>query len=350
MRVQLTGSRADEGTVAVVVAALVLPITILAGFTADFGTAYAGKHQLQTAADAAALAAAAEFNKYDGMCEEIAGDPVKVKEANDVASSYRKSNQPGSTEVEFAAQCSGDGKAIDVTYVAESSVETTFGRLAGVSQLTAQRSGTARLYLPEATIGLRPYAVCMDDLMKLNPAGPVRVDFPNPACGDQAAGDWYSVDCPESIGVTSAFAEKTRNGCTEPITVATTPDACANGAAATPYDCLGGNQAELDEIADAWDYLLGKSIVLPVFSETDDGRYPVNRMVAVEVCGYHWGSEKNHTTAGDCIGADSGPDDNENYLLLRLSRLVVSGTHRESDCAIGETTCDPKARAVRLVG
>ena len=110
-------------------------------------------------------------------------------------------------------------------------------------------------------------------------------------------------------------------------------------------------------------------VVLPVFCgvppcdqsaiSPDNGNgtiYPVQALIAVEICGYKWGP-KNYDSVGvnpDCSGVNnSGPtltstDPGDNYLLLRAERLQLSGKSDDSECAIGDPLCDKGLRKVEL--
>ncbi|WP_442940073.1 pilus assembly protein TadG-related protein [Nocardioides sp. B-3] len=70
MRVQLRRRpRNRDGAIAVLVALLAVVLFTLSAFVADLGVAYTSKRQLQTAADAGALAAA----------KRLAGNPDRAR-------------------------------------------------------------------------------------------------------------------------------------------------------------------------------------------------------------------------------------------------------------------------------
>ncbi len=86
-------------------------------------------------------------------------------------------------------------------------------------------------------------------------------------------------------------------------------------------------------------------------------RYPVKAIVGVEVCGYRWtnNSHRGLTTAGTCSGAahpsppPSGPGAPKDWLLLRLTRIQVTGASTPGGCTFGSSECDFGARTVSLV-
>jgi uncharacterized membrane protein len=119
VRVQL---KDDDGAVAVI-AALLLVVTVgIAAFTTDFGTAYVSKRQLQSAADAASLAAAQEFGKYPGTCETVTTNSTAREAALRIAEQYATANRAGDRRrTDWQADCSADGRSIEVTYANQGS-------------------------------------------------------------------------------------------------------------------------------------------------------------------------------------------------------------------------------------
>src|SRR4051794_20992600 len=105
MRVQLTPResgrsvrprtlrRDERGAVAVLSAALATLLCLMAGFSVDFGMAYNMKRQLQTSADAAALAAASVYAKYPGSCDQLLAKPAYKTEAQAAADAEALNNE-----------------------------------------------------------------------------------------------------------------------------------------------------------------------------------------------------------------------------------------------------------------
>jgi Flp pilus assembly protein TadG len=386
-------TRHERGAVAVIVGILAIVLFGIAAFTVDFGMAYVSKRQLQTASDAGALAAASIYAQRTGDCEALSADGAAKTLAQTAADDIREENRPGSTGGTLDVGC-GDNGALDVTYESEGDTDVLFGGLLGAesNEITTSRAATATVDVPdEVGSGLRPYMICSDHVPGGTlPSAVVKVDFPGTPIGDGPCptgsnpGNWWTINCPEGTNNSNAsLAEKTRDGCTDPVsTVSPQPaptappneslreallDGCDGGA---DQDCLNGVPGNIGgaEVWSAWSTLLGKSIVLPVFcgesvcdpaavtdASGDNVNYPVHKFVGVTICGYHWGArslKRGQTSTGVCSNntsnynaADGG--EAANYLLLAYTQVQVSGTTGPSSCALGGA-CDGGLRRLLL--
>jgi Flp pilus assembly protein TadG len=198
-----------------------------------------------------------------------------------------------------------------------------------------------------------------------------------------AGGSWWTSDCPTD-GNNGTLAENTARGCLTSIKRVNTTGvnvtdqsqmvpvlqaACA-ATNANPEDCLGGNPGNVasNNTVQAWDSLLGTDIALPVFNNNwqkwlfDSGYrcgqngnnacYPVQDLLAVRVCGYEWGGNKDNSSPDpECAGVAAlfGTGGNDNFLYLKLVNVLVGNVDGAFTCPVGDPICDLGVRAVRLV-
>ncbi|KRF24174.1 MULTISPECIES: pilus assembly protein TadG-related protein [unclassified Phycicoccus] len=393
---RLRSRRRDErGAVAVTVAMLMVVLVGIGAFTVDFGVSYVSTRQLQTASDSAALAAATKYGQLPGSCAVLAADTAAKAAVQSGVTSYREENRAGSTGSITSVACSPDGKALDITYSSAGSTESFLGGVFGHSSgYNSTKSATARVQVPTQGIGVRPYALCGSILPSVTtfPSPVFQMDLPstgNSLCpGAASSGNWWSIDCPEAPSNSNTYlGEATLNGCTDPISIVPNQGTRTgsdlrnylnNSCPVKSSSCLGANTGNLGgtPILNAWSSLVQerKRILLPVFCGTpspcdqaavvnaggNNAIYPVQALVGVIVCGYHFGTNNNQNSAaipmdGDCGGLNNpngltaAPGGNQdNYLLLRAVRIQVSGSSGDPQCAMGDT-CDLGARIYKLV-
>ena len=399
MRVLLTRGRPlhgeERGAVAVTVALLMIVIVGIGAFTVDFGMSYVSTRQLQAASDSAALAAASKYGEISGSCTVLAADSAARAACRAPSTAYRTDNRAGSTGSITSVACSPDGKALDITYNSAGSTESALGGIFGQSGgYNSAKSATARVQVPTSGIGVRPYALCGSLLPSITtfPSPVFRMDLPstgNSMCpGAASSGNWWSIDCPEAPSNSNTYlGTATEFGCTDPINIvpnqaprtgATLRTYLTNSCPVKSSTCLGANTGNLGgtPILNAWTSLVQaqKRIMLPVFcgvpSPCDQAAvvnaggnnaiYPVQSLVGVIVCGYHFGTNNNQNSAaipmtGECGGTNNpsnltaAPGSNQdNYLLLRAIRLQVSGGSGDPQCALGDTSCDLGLRTIKL--
>lgn len=391
--------RNQRGATAVFVAILAVMLIGLTSFTLDFGQAYVSKRQLQTGADAAALAAAAVYASHQGSCDDLKALSTTAAQAaaDDVLAQNRIGATPGTLDVD----CSPDGKSLDVSIDATATTPVTLGAVYGVKQLTTQRSATARLSVPNGSVGLKPYLICNFYVPDpLSAATVTTVPYPTNADSTgvcpHPSGNWFTLDCPHagnSNNGNPGLADATLNGCDHEVSVVSSQNttgskhdlytslvaACPSTASLmTDYDpdCLTANPGNLGSgnindptsIDGAWQAIVGTKGLFPVFCGTDkcdpvgyvpaspgnNAMYPVYKLVGAEICGWHWGSKNSGvypTVSGDpCSGANptTGTSTN-NYLLMAFTLVVTSGgTDDLPECALGDASCDGLARTFYL--
>ena len=391
--------RGESGAVAVMVALLSVVLVGIGAFAIDFGMAYASTRQLQTASDAAALAAATVYRNTPGTCAALTANTTLVASAQQAADNIRTSNRSGSTRDSIAVSCINGDKALQVRYVSRGSTPSFLGGIFGRGDgYETTRPATALVTVPDKGIGVRPYAICGAQLPPLAtlPTPVFKMQLPsagNSMCPDAgSSGNWWSVDCPEAASNgTSDLASATLNGCADPITVVPNQVPAPPAPARTPSElrtylegycparnasCLSANPGNLssEPIANAWATLVDRQepILLPVFcggapsgpcdtsavvnAGGNNAIYPVQSLIGVQVCGYHWSSAKEYDAGmtGECgannpMGYRSHQGDNQDkYLLLRAVPVTVpGGTDDPSECGLGGA-CDTGLRQVFL--
>ncbi len=85
----------ESGAIAIISALLAVVIFGMAAFVVDFGIAYNSKRQLQTAADAGALAAAQVYKSQTGVpCATLLGNLTLKAQAQAAADKWAELNRP----------------------------------------------------------------------------------------------------------------------------------------------------------------------------------------------------------------------------------------------------------------
>lgn len=388
--------RDESGSVVVLVALLAVFLLGMSAFVADFGVAYANKRQIQTAADAAALGAAGVFGEQPGTCQEIrtAGGAAATAEATTKVAQNEPPSAPA-TLTGFETTCTADGLVVHAT-VGGDSPNFFGGLLGGSGPYTLERSAGA-IVEAAATVGagLRPMAICSTTVGALTtfPSPVMKVAGPGRAansveCPDASSGgNWWTLNCPEDGG-NGEFDENIRNGCADPVTIVPGQDGLTGAALSShllnycpnfithPESCLGadpGNDLSSAPTMAAFDSLItsGELIFMPLFCGAptcnpaaitpDNGNgviYPVHKLVAAQICGYHFGNGNHHSgdmpMHGLCANnpsnywaGDGGQHDN--YLLIAVEQVQVAGGTAPTSCTLGDLTCDTGLRQVRMV-
>lgn len=392
----------EEGAVAIVVALLLSVLLIISAFAVDFGLSYTSSLSLQTAADAASTAAASSYADEQVTC--VGGTLARTggarslgvmqSDAQTTAADIMAANHLDAVESPGAFTVGCESGAIVVRWANTATTDVGLGGVIGMDEITTERRSAAALSVPDTTVdGLRPYAVCSDDLPASLPSGIMTIRYPgHVATGSQCpstSGGWLTLNCPvvadgnnypdEGNGQ-PALEYATEFGCSNPVSIVPNQDtdpavrhnqmvAACNPPANTPDgDCLGVQTGDVGNrrIWDAWRAILGEEITHPVIcgqppctpavsiGSGNNARHPVQRLAGVTVCGFHFGSNAQRhgdTQDGPCAGADASPGGNrsvDNYLLLVFNSLQTAGTVTPSTCTIGDTSCDGGLRRVLL--
>lgn len=374
-----------------IVAIMAVFLLGVTAFTADFGLAYANKRQIQTAADAAVLAAASELSRYPGACATAisTGGTAARAEADAKVAANDMNSLPAGVASDYSASCVNGIPTVSTGVT--SNVPRIFGSIFGSSDYSLRRSAAAVVEVPGTIAsGLRPIAICSKDLSSVGtlPSAVIKLKGPGGGhlpvdCPDAGrSGSWWVIDCP---GTTNGdLASNLADGCSQEVSIVpgqplpgtpTLPGYLTTYCATVNKSCLGSNPG--NDLGNAGTVAAGnalintaKDVILPVFCGnpscvpagiTDQGGnntiYPVHKFIGVQICGFHWGN-KNSTAAqmtGLCATSNnpSGFDpatgtNQDNYLLVVVKQIQVSGSTVPSACKVGDP-CDTGLRQVRLV-
>jgi hypothetical protein len=381
-------ARDDNGAVALLVALLAVILLGLSAFTADFGMAYANRQMLQTSADAAAFGAAGVYSDRPASsgCSTLLSQGQAAAAAEAAAKVAANDNNAAPASHVFTPQCVDNTLRIRVT--ASTNSPSFFGRLFGRNDYAVNRSATAVVGAASSVgPGTRPLALCSRDLLSLTtfPSAVMKFEGPNSSgtttsdCPDTSnAGNWWMLRCP---GETGNIADNLANGCASPVSLVPNQPApgstglrdyllnyCTSGAP-KPASCLNaepgnlrdsGSRAALTNLVNSEQMFFlpafcGGTTCNPGAVTTDGGSntiYPVFRIIAVRLCGYHLGNNDHSKMTGICANNPSnfntsvgGP--HRNYLLVAVQKTNVTGGETTSTCQIGDP-CDTGLREIRM--
>lgn len=386
-------TRDDRGAVAVLVSLVLVSLMALSAFTADLGVAYVNKRQLQTAADAAALGAAvvfAEGTSSGGGCSGMLSSRSGAAETEAVAKVADNDNDTAPAVPNFEPSC--DANALKVKVTASATSPSFFGRIFGRNNYPVDRTATAVVGVASSVgAGLRPLALCSRDLLTLTSFPTPVMKFEGPSGGPTKslasdcpeasnAGNWWVLRCP---GESGNVGDNIANGCKNPVSLVPSQPApgspalrshllsyCANPSL-HPESCLGaepGNLRDSNSVSALEGLVTSeKTFYLPAFcgapacdpgAVTDNGGsnaiYPVFRIIAVRLCGFHLGNNTFSRMTGACANNPGSFDvsvggPHRNYLLVSVQQVNVSGPVVSTGCKIGDP-CDTGLRQVSMTG
>jgi len=269
-------TRDERGAVAVIVAVCAVLIFGATAYAVDLGNAWETRRNMTTGADAAALAAAADYALGDNGCASSA--PRYLDENVDEAS---------------LEGCNHTAKNADSGYVTVrgGTVATfTFAGIFGIDNQDIHATTTAEYGIPTAVSGLRPFGLCLngdDDLTAwLNlPSGPngqsqpititYSKDQPD-ACGANAPGNWGVLDFDGGANSNDDTKDWARNGYPGEVSI-------------SPPTIPGDTGAFSNSLNSALNFLKGSGdfFALPVFdSVTGSGsnaRFNIVAFVSVKL-------------------------------------------------------------------
>jgi hypothetical protein len=366
----------------------------MSAFTADMGVAYSNKRQIQTAADAAALGAAGVYSTVPGAtgCSTLLtnGRPAAATEARSKVSANDNDAAPATHE--FLPSCDANTLKVKVNVTTDS--QSFFGRLFGRDKYTVTRSATAVVGVASSVgAGLRPLALCSRDLLTLTsfPTPVMKFEGPSEGGGSGSGthqdcpdtmnpGNWWTLRCPSS---NDNLAYNLANGCRNPVSIV--PGQPAPGSSTLtshllnycgnpglhPEACLTsdpGNMRDSGSLNALKTLVDGEgTFFLPAFCGTptcDPGAvsvaggsntiYPVFRLIAVRLCGFHFGNGNGvySKMTGACANNPSNFNasvggNQRNYLLVSVQQVNVSGPIVSTNCKIGDP-CDTGLRQVNM--
>lgn len=342
MRVQLRHrGRGEDGVVAILVAILAIVLLIMSAFVVDLGMAFTSKRQLQTAADAGALAAAKRFAAEPGTCAELKANFSAEAEA--IAESIATTNRPEQVKELFQVTCLTSGRykgALQVTYRASGVTPTVFGRGAVGDDISTERSASAVVFVPSKA-KLRPYALCDLDIPAVDelPTEVREIKMPGQAwsgsdCASaETGGNWWFVNCPGMSTMNAAeVATALKEGCANdaevvepqvpspPTALSSSLTVNCNDQSDVSPSCLDADTGEANVVvpvvAEAWNAILGETVLFPVFCTTSsvcspstvtgtgtNRVYPIFKLAPAVVCGFHiLDKDSKSINTGDCAG------------------------------------------------
>jgi hypothetical protein len=389
MRV-LVRNRDQSGAVALLVALLSVVLFGIAAFVVDLGSAYSSKRQLQTGADAAALAGAAVYAQKPGTCASLLSNAGVRAEAQAAADGELSNNFPQASGTAIQVTCPAGG-GLEVTYVDSFNSPTYFAGLFGVKSLAVSRLAAARDRVPPTAPGLRPYGVCDGDANPATlPSAVIQIGGPGNAHGGsdcpeaESGGNWWNLNCPEDPGSSdpNELADQLTNGCSDDVTIVTGQDpstpatlsasltSACHTASAYSSSCLSGdtgNNLKNSKVTAAWDSLLGKTIIVPVFCSTptcnpdtvqgtggSGTHYPIYKLASVEVCGFHiYNKDNQYATDSTCASPTynlayvKSLDKAQVSFFFRFVQFQVDGGDKGNNCDFGNA-CDGGLRGLIL--
>jgi hypothetical protein len=231
MRVLLLNRRAhsEDGAVAAIVAILAVALLLMSAFAVDVGNAYANGRQLSVAADSAALASAAKVGEAIPIGQTCNAATLSTIDATTIAKqtadTINGENLKGNTtEAVKSVAVSCTPTYVEVTVINERAVPTTFGKLAGVDNITPTKSATARYVRVPTSGGLRPWAVCDQSAIAAqqapNTTFATGLDNKIGACSaGPTSGNWGAVDFNGGNNAAGDLAAWTLNGYPNPVTI-----------------------------------------------------------------------------------------------------------------------------------
>jgi Flp pilus assembly protein TadG len=361
--------RTERGAVAVTVALLLIPLSILMAFTVDLGLAYAQRQALASGADSAALAIVDTKRDYllanpgaVTSCDQLrtadaslpASSPLK---ASTIALAQINANAPfraalQPSDITTNLRCTGVG-VLEAEVGVAKTVQSTFGGLAGVSSLRVDRISQADLGIAQKVGGLKPVGVCSlqaQDIMTHATADaaaglPYRAELialdkiwqSTQSCdGSGGSGNWGWLDCGQGNGAND-LGDALKDGCPNALTLnATTPPSVT--ISGTP-----GNKGNSSHVRGAMAAILDDEATLPVYDtyagNGNNATYRVIGFLTVKICGF------DSSIRGTCYDSAVGMGSNEIQVrYVSYSPLGQLG----NTCGIG-ATCAYNSYVTKLV-
>jgi hypothetical protein len=320
-------------------------LMVLSAFTVDLGQAYVSKRQLQTAADAGALAAAQIYRDQSQTCANLIADPVLKAQAQSAADKWAAANYTGVTGTPITLACNSV-TSLTVGYGTSGKTPQVFGQLVtGHGSITTARDAAATIG-PGVAGGLRPWGLCSGVTsaqgvvvfvpMKGGSAvtkNGVSVTGDSLCGGDGPPGGWWVMQCTGQGNGTGATQDAVQDGCptagyhavpgqTSSMTPAQLSTflqaACPNK---TQDDtCLQSDTGNNFHLAsDQWQGLIGQTFTLPVIctkptcnpmavsGSGQNASYPIQQLATVQLCGFELmprGPSTGWPTTGACATAN----------------------------------------------
>ena len=249
----------DRGSVAVVVAAAFVPLTMALAAVTDGGRVWVEKQDLQNEVEASAIAVAQTIALGGSSCAPSA---LALVDGQATCTTSVRSN----------------GSVATVT--AADDVDLYFAQLFGRDSAGIDAAASVRIGPAESTSGLRPVAMCIESsgLVEWLASGKtstatytIGIDAESAACGSDVAGNWGVLDFDGGSNSMSDAQNWIAQGYDGSVSVGDSVD----GDPGIPSPAL-----DLDE-------LVGQSVVLPVFEnprlEGSNALYDIAGFVKVRI-------------------------------------------------------------------
>jgi len=249
----------DRGSIAVIVAAAFVPLTMSLAVVTDGGRVWMEKQRLQNEVEASALASA--------QSHATGGSPCSSTALALVSSEATCSTTPTSNGLVTTIATSDD-------------VSLHFAQLIGRDSAGVAASASVRVGPVGAVTGLRPVAMCVDNPALVDWLGSGResvaqytidIDATTVGCGSEVAGNWGVLDFDGGSNSMSDAQNWIQTGYPGSVSVGETYD----GDPGIPSPAL-----QLDS-------LVGQSVILPVFEnprlEGSNAMYDVVGFVMVRI-------------------------------------------------------------------
>jgi hypothetical protein len=195
----------DQGAITILVAVLIVAMLGLAAIVVDAGAIYSQRRQLQTAADAAALAG-------------VQALPGSTTEAQTVAEQYAVENSPDAEQLDFEFP---DDYTIVAT-VTDSDFGLFFARFMGMDSTLVAKRAVAKVGSPTTYgSGLMPFGIIANGTTEApygyDPGGIIPLVVDN---GAQSQGNWHYVDLTDYTDGANSTKEVIANGgTTDPVSI-----------------------------------------------------------------------------------------------------------------------------------
>lgn len=229
----------DRGSIAVIVAAAFVPLTMALAVVADGGRVWMEKQKLQNEVEASALAVGQSHALDGSICPESA---LVLVGSSPTCSTTPTTN--GSV----------------ATVAASDSVALTFAQLFGRDSASIDASASVRIGPAGSVTGLRPVAMCvandalvdwLDSDRTSTTTYTIEIEGSTAACGSDVSGNWGVIDFDGGANSMSDAQDWISNGYDGSVSVGQTLD----GDPGIPSPAL-----HLDD-------LVGQSVLLPVFAD-----------------------------------------------------------------------------------
>ena len=303
---------------AVLAAVFSTSLLIVAAIAVDISIAFVSKRQLQTAADAGALAATQVYNGQSRACADLTTDAVLRQQAQQAADRWAEANRPGKVGGTIELSCPADG-GLTVRYSVTGSTGTAFAPVFdGPGSITTGRTAAATIE-KDSPGGLRPWGICStlattsgNVVFVPMEGGSTTGRDDGQVCGDQAPpGGWWVAQCIGQVNGTGQTELAVTNGCAQAYsavpnqTATMTPTqlythlTTSCPARASNSTCLTSDPGNnFHNASDEWQALVGKTIQMPVFctrtrcsdmaysGQGNNASYAIQQIATVELCGF----------------------------------------------------------------